>query len=72
MMMNCKQATALLSQQMDRPLTLRERMSLRFHTMMCSGCSNFDDQMHDLRQITRVYAKGRDKTKDEETGRGSE
>ncbi len=58
MMMNCKQATALLSQQMDRPLTLRERMSLRFHTMMCSGCRNFDDQMHDLRHITRVYAKG--------------
>lgn len=72
MMMNCKQATALLSQQMDRPLTFRERMSLRFHTMMCSGCSNFDDQMHDLRHITRVYAKGRDKTEDEETGRDSE
>lgn len=65
MMMNCKEATALLSQQMDRPLTRKERLLLKFHLMMCSGCSNFDNQMHDLRQITRVYAKGRDKQEGE-------
>jgi hypothetical protein len=72
MMMNCKQATALMSQQMERPLTLKERMALKFHTMMCSGCSNFDHQMHDLRQITRVYAKGSDKTEAKEIKRDSE
>jgi hypothetical protein len=71
MMMNCKQATELMSQQMERPLTFRERMSLRFHTMMCSGCSNFDDHMHDLRHITRVYAKGRDETGREDTSKDS-
>lgn len=65
MMMNCKEATALLSQQMDRPLTRKERLLLKFHLMMCSGCNNFDNQMHDLRQITRVYAKGRDKQEGE-------
>lgn len=65
-MMNCKKATALMSQQMDLPLTLKERMSLRFHLMMCSGCTNFDHQMRDLRQITRVYAKGQDKPEGEE------
>lgn len=58
MMMNCRQATELMSQQMDRPLTTKERLALRFHLMMCSGCRNFDQQMHDLRKITRVYVKG--------------
>lgn len=72
MMMNCKAATTLLSQQMDRPLTLKERLSLRFHLMMCSGCRNFDNQMHDLRQITRIYAKGTDEPKRKETKPGSE
>lgn len=59
-MMNCKQATTLMSEKMDRPLTLKAHMALRFHLMMCSGCSNYNDQMHDLRRITRVYAKGKD------------
>ncbi|MDY0208227.1 MAG: zf-HC2 domain-containing protein [Pseudomonas sp.] len=58
-MMNCKEATALMSQQMDHPLILTERMSLKLHLMMCSGCHNFNQHMHDLREITRTYAKGK-------------
>ena len=57
-MMNCRQATALLSQALDRELTLEERAELKVHLMMCSGCRNFGQQMHELRDITRLYAKG--------------
>jgi len=57
-MMNCRQATALLSQALDRELTLAERAELKIHLMMCSGCRNFGQQMHELRDITRLYAKG--------------
>jgi len=57
-MMNCKQATALMSQALDRRLTIAERAELKLHLMMCSGCRNFGQQMHELRDITRLYAKG--------------
>ena len=40
-MLNCKEVTEMCSQEMERDLRLQERMSLRMHLMMCSGCSNF-------------------------------
>lgn len=49
-MMSCKQATHLLSQQLDRKLSRRETMSLNFHLMMCSGCTNFRENMAFLRK----------------------
>jgi predicted anti-sigma-YlaC factor YlaD len=49
-MMSCKQATHLLSQQLDRPLDRRESMSLRFHLMMCTGCTNFKQNLSFLRK----------------------
>ena len=41
-MMNCKQATQLMSQSHDRPINLVERIKLRFHLLMCSGCSHYN------------------------------
>lgn len=57
-MLTCKEATRLSSEALDRDLSLRERLSLRMHLMMCSGCTNFEEQMRHLRQITRRYASG--------------
>lgn len=59
-MLNCKEATRLFSEWQERTLDLKERMSLRMHTMMCSGCRNFGEQMHTLRHVARAYAKGKD------------
>lgn len=56
-MMNCHQATRLMSESKERPLTGRERMSLRFHTMMCSGCRRFDGQLDFLRRASRTYTE---------------
>jgi hypothetical protein len=52
-MMNCHQATQLMSQELDRQLNRRERLRLRLHVMMCTGCSNFRRQMAFLRRATR-------------------
>lgn len=64
-MLNCHDATRLMSEAQDRPLSLMERMSLKFHLMMCSGCHNFKVHMGVLRTMTRGYVKG----KDEQTGK---
>ncbi len=54
-MLNCKQATELMSLGMDRKLSMREKLSLRFHLMMCSGCRNFSKQMDFLRDGFRRF-----------------
>jgi predicted anti-sigma-YlaC factor YlaD len=49
MMISCRKATHLMSQELDRELTTGERMRLRFHVMMCSACTNFRRNMTFLR-----------------------
>lgn len=44
-MLNCKQATELMSQERERSLRIGERLGLCFHVAMCSGCRNFRKQM---------------------------
>ena len=53
--MNCKDATRLMSEEQDRPLGAGERASLKFHLLICTGCSNFRRQMGALRQLCRQY-----------------
>ena len=57
-MLNCKEVTELCSQEMERPLGLGERLSLRMHLMVCTGCTNFRKQMTDLRHVAKTYAEG--------------
>lgn len=49
-MLSCREATRLMSQQMDRPLGLGEKVSLRFHLTICRGCRNYRRQMDFLRR----------------------
>lgn len=58
-MLNCEQVTELCSQELERPLALRERAGLGAHLLMCSGCANFRRQMRVLRTVARAYAEGR-------------
>lgn len=57
-MLNCKQATRLMSDGQDRHLSFSERTALKLHVMMCKGCRNFGQQMHTLRGLARRYVKG--------------
>jgi len=57
-MMNCQQATKLISESQERALSLPEKMSLKVHVMMCSGCKNFSLQVPFLSKAMKAYAKG--------------
>ncbi|WP_341937425.1 zf-HC2 domain-containing protein [Marinimicrobium sp. C2-29] len=70
-MMNCHQATRLMSESKERPLSGRERMSLRFHTMMCSGCRRFDGQLDFLRRASRTYTKKSESERHSENDRNA-
>jgi hypothetical protein len=59
-MMNCQQATRLISESQERTLSLPEKMSLKLHVMMCSGCKNFRLQVPFLGKAMRAYASGKD------------
>lgn len=60
-MMKCTEATRLLSEQKDRPLSGKEKASLRFHTLMCSACRNFGKQMDAISVFAQSYIKAKDK-----------
>jgi len=55
-MMNCEQATRLMSESQERELGLSERTVLRLHTWICSGCRNFGGQLGFLRQAMQGFA----------------
>lgn len=57
-MLNCKEVTELCSQELERPLRLGERMNVRMHLIMCSGCTNFRDQVGTLRRVANAYSEG--------------
>ncbi len=59
-MMNCKQATQLLSEKLDRPLNVKEKVALGVHTAICVSCRRFSHQMKILRFISKSYVKGGD------------
>lgn len=53
--MNCKHATRLLSESLERPLGPVEKGMLRLHTSMCGGCRRFGQQAAQLRTICQEY-----------------
>jgi hypothetical protein len=57
-MLNCKQATELMSQEQDRLLSLAERIGLRLHVLICAGCNNYRRQMSVLRAACRRFSDG--------------
>ena len=65
-MMNCEKATRLISESQERALSLTEKINLKMHVMMCSGCKNFSLQVPFLSKAMKSYAKGFDESRDEE------
>lgn len=55
-MMNCHDATFLMSQSRERPLSFAERMKLRLHIGICRGCANFERQLPRLGDAAKAYA----------------
>jgi hypothetical protein len=59
-MLNCKQASRLLSQSLDRRLSWRERMGLRLHLMMCDVCQRFGRQIVMMRRAVRLMVNAKE------------
>ena len=49
-MLNCKEASCLVSESQERPLNFGERWALRMHLWMCISCSRFERQVRLLRK----------------------
>lgn len=56
-MLNCREATRLMSAAQDRQLKLLERMNLKAHLLLCSGCRHFGEHMHAMRTFARAYVQ---------------
>lgn len=52
-MLSCKEANRLKSQELDRKLSLGERIGLKLHVSMCEGCSNARKQMSIVRSACK-------------------
>ena len=45
LMLTCKQASRIISQSLDNPLSWSDRMKLKFHLFICDACTRFNKQM---------------------------
>jgi len=52
-LIDCRRAHELLSQQMDAPLRLADRVRLKVHLAVCSFCVRVGRQFQALRDATR-------------------
>lgn len=43
-MVNCKKASELVSKKMDRELSFIEKISLKFHVLICGACTMFEKE----------------------------
>ncbi|UTV99801.1 zf-HC2 domain-containing protein [Marinomonas rhizomae] len=56
-MIKCKQATQMLSEKLDRPLSAKEKINLAMHTAICGPCRQFGKQMEAIRELSRSYTQ---------------
>jgi predicted anti-sigma-YlaC factor YlaD len=54
-MLTCKEVSELVSQSLDRKLSLRERLGVRVHLLVCNACDRFAAQMRFLRAAARRF-----------------
>jgi len=54
-MITCREASRLISQQLDQPIPWHRRLILRFHLMWCEACRRYTRQTRFLREAMRRY-----------------
>jgi hypothetical protein len=50
-MFSCKKISGMISESMDRDLSVYKRMGIRFHLMMCSLCRRYQKQLFFIRSV---------------------
>lgn len=51
---SCKQIAEKISESMDRKLPLSQRIGIRFHLMMCTLCTRYQEQLFFIRETLRA------------------
>jgi len=69
LMLNCRQATALVLQAEDRTLDWPERLRLRLHLMMCTPCPRFVRQVKLMRGAVGQWRQYVDEDRPDDLGR---
>jgi len=59
-MLNYQEVTRPVSESNERKLTMKERLAIRFHIIMCGPCANFSKQISFIHDAMRVYVNGKD------------
>ncbi|VEE99362.1 zf-HC2 domain-containing protein [Neisseria canis] len=57
MLIKCKEACRLLSEQQDRPLSVQEQITLRLHLTYCSHCRKYSRQMQQISDSMEEWLK---------------
>ena len=56
-MLNCKEASCLVSESQERSLNFGERWALRMHLWLCISCSRFERQLRLLRKAAAILTR---------------
>jgi predicted anti-sigma-YlaC factor YlaD len=56
-MINCKEASQLLSKHLDHPLPWTKQIMLKVHVVMCSVCRLWGRQIKSLRDLIGKYTR---------------
>lgn len=56
----CREVHQLVSESMDRQLTVTERLRMRLHLVVCEACTRFDGQMLLIRRAMQRLSNDRD------------
>ena len=53
--LSCREASRLISEAMDRPLSFTEKIALRLHVRICDACTRFTRQLEFLRRALKSF-----------------
>ncbi len=60
MLPSCKRVAELVAQSQDEKLSLRDRIGIKLHIMICKGCQQYAKQLNLLNQATQTLIKRKD------------
>jgi len=52
----CRQTVEKISESMERPLTMRERIQIKLHLWICAWCQWYVEHLHIIREAARAKA----------------
>lgn len=61
---NCDEVARLASESLDRDLSLRERVGVRFHKIICAWCVRYEGQIRQVHEELRENAENFEDTLD--------